>query len=545
MSLILAVEPDRRQAGHLTQVVRQRVGAELILAETTELALASIGNRVPDLILVPALLSPQDDAALAAALRVIATAAHVQMLTTPMFAATRPEPRSRGVLAAFRRSKPKAALDGCDPAEFAQQIASYLEAAAEERATAKPPEFEQGPFAPPIAEPVDLSGAEAVEVLEPVVEAFEPIAAMAESEQELEQPIDEPIYVEPALDILTAEPAIEALAAEPAFEAAVEPALEAAEAEPAFEAAEVEPALEAAEVEPALEAAEVEPAFEAAVEPAIVEPVIALPEVTVDEDEFEQVLELEPAGLESVELVLDEEVEDVESVDEYHAPLFLVQSIEDESETVDESAVDLSADLDQLEAAAEAEDVGDVSIVEAVEDAQPATRAATPIDVHALADFAASVEALTTLTTPAHAAWNADVSVDETVAVAAEADGWEVVERREPVEPSPLGAWRSWTAIEGMVAEAADTPVPAHVMERAVERAPERPEWVQLVESLRIDVERRRGERPAAAPPPARMPARPIQDEWGLFDPTQCGFAALLAKLDEITTTDSRTRPSA
>jgi len=58
MSLILAVEPDRRQAAHLTQIVRQRVGSDLILAETTELALAQIGNRVPDLILVPALLSP-------------------------------------------------------------------------------------------------------------------------------------------------------------------------------------------------------------------------------------------------------------------------------------------------------------------------------------------------------------------------------------------------------------------------------------------------------------------------------------------------------
>src|SRR5258705_5080023 len=136
MPLILAVEPDRRQAAHLTHVVRQRVGAELILAETTELALASIGNRIPDLILVPALLSPQDDAALAAALRVIATAAHVQMLTTPLFATAAPAPR-RGVLAAFRRSKPaKASLDGCDPAEFAQQISSYLESTAEERATA-------------------------------------------------------------------------------------------------------------------------------------------------------------------------------------------------------------------------------------------------------------------------------------------------------------------------------------------------------------------------------------------------------------------------
>jgi hypothetical protein len=35
---------------------------------------------------------------------------------------------------------------------------------------------------------------------------------------------------------------------------------------------------------------------------------------------------------------------------------------------------------------------------------------------------------------------------------------------------------------------------------------------------------------------PNRFPARkPIQDEWGFFDPAQCGFSALLAKLDEIT----------
>src|SRR6516162_1638289 len=139
MPLILAIQPDRRQAAHLTQIVRQRVGAELILAETTELALAQIGNRVPDLILVPALMSPTDDAALAAALRVIATAAHVQMLTTPLFASAAPAPKARGVLSAFRRAKPTKppSTDGCDPAEFAQQISSYLESAAEERATAQ------------------------------------------------------------------------------------------------------------------------------------------------------------------------------------------------------------------------------------------------------------------------------------------------------------------------------------------------------------------------------------------------------------------------
>ena len=51
MPIILAIEPDRRQAAHVSAVVRQRVGAELILAETTEGALDAIGSRVPDLVL--------------------------------------------------------------------------------------------------------------------------------------------------------------------------------------------------------------------------------------------------------------------------------------------------------------------------------------------------------------------------------------------------------------------------------------------------------------------------------------------------------------
>ncbi|MGH7634114.1 MAG: hypothetical protein ACRENC_10325, partial [Gemmatimonadaceae bacterium] len=81
---MLAIEPDRRQAAHLTAIVRNQVGVELVVADTTEGALDAIGNRVPDLVLVPALLSPQDDAALAAALRVIAAAAHVRTLTIPV-----------------------------------------------------------------------------------------------------------------------------------------------------------------------------------------------------------------------------------------------------------------------------------------------------------------------------------------------------------------------------------------------------------------------------------------------------------------------------
>jgi hypothetical protein len=73
-------------------------------------------------------------------------------------------------------------------------------------------------------------------------------------------------------------------------------------------------------------------------------------------------------------------------------------------------------------------------------------------------------------------------------------------------------------------------------------------EWVALIESLRHDVERLRveraekpGRKAAAAVAKAARPvraAKPVQDEWGFFDPQQCGFAALLAKLDEVTDSD-------
>ena len=121
MPLILAIEPDRRQAAQLSVVVRKRVHAELILVDTTERALDAIGNRMPDLVLVPALLSPQDDAALAAALRVIAAAAHVQMLTIPVLGTPRPAVSAGGDAVGpparedARRPSPMDAIRLCSP----------------------------------------------------------------------------------------------------------------------------------------------------------------------------------------------------------------------------------------------------------------------------------------------------------------------------------------------------------------------------------------------------------------------------------------------
>src|SRR5262245_66661348 len=127
MPLILAVEPDRLQAHHLSSMVRGRLRAELVLADAAETALAQLGGRVPDLILTSALLSAKDETALADWLRTLnGAAAHVQTLTIPMLEAPaqRQSPSRTGIfsLAALNdRVSSPAAPDGCDPAVFAEQ----------------------------------------------------------------------------------------------------------------------------------------------------------------------------------------------------------------------------------------------------------------------------------------------------------------------------------------------------------------------------------------------------------------------------------------
>jgi CheY-like chemotaxis protein len=134
MPLILAIEPDKRQAAHLTSIARHRLHVEIVLADSAERALAVLGDRVPDLILTPALLPPQDETALADRLRDLADrAAHVQTLTVPLLAPPRAASPARGMLAALRRERPGSSTEGCDPAMFAEQITAYLERAAIER----------------------------------------------------------------------------------------------------------------------------------------------------------------------------------------------------------------------------------------------------------------------------------------------------------------------------------------------------------------------------------------------------------------------------
>ena len=140
MPLILAIEPDRRQASKVVALAKSPLRAELIVAESTSTAFAALADRVPDLILTSLLLLPKDEHMLGDRLRELdAAGTKVQTLVIPVFATT---PRQvstpeRGLLTRLRGSKGKEAVpEGCDPAVFAGQITEYLERAAAERQAA-------------------------------------------------------------------------------------------------------------------------------------------------------------------------------------------------------------------------------------------------------------------------------------------------------------------------------------------------------------------------------------------------------------------------
>ena len=140
MRAVLAFEPDPRQAAALRLVVKDRVGANLVLAESKDAALAAIRSAVPDLILLTALISPRDETEIADLIRELDGAEHTQTLTIPLLdlGTSRPvKKKKRGLLSALTgETAEPSAPSGCDPAVFADEVANYLLQAEHARAEA-------------------------------------------------------------------------------------------------------------------------------------------------------------------------------------------------------------------------------------------------------------------------------------------------------------------------------------------------------------------------------------------------------------------------
>jgi len=132
MSLILAIEPNKNQAHQLGALVRAHLKAELVTAPTAAAALAALGDRIPDVVLTPALFGLKDEAALTERLRQLGNdASHVQTLAIPILASSSARGPNGSLL--NRKGNKGDAEVGCDPAVFAEQIKIYLQRAAVER----------------------------------------------------------------------------------------------------------------------------------------------------------------------------------------------------------------------------------------------------------------------------------------------------------------------------------------------------------------------------------------------------------------------------
>lgn len=446
MALILAIEPDKRQASQLTAMVRGRLRADFVLGETAERALAALGDRVPDLILTSALLSPRDESALGERLRSLnGAAAHVHTLTIPVLSAPLGRPRSvarvGGMLSAFLSDRSKDAAgapEGCDPAVFADQCREYLDRAAVERSA----------------------------LLEDAV-AVEPAAVATPA------PATEDVAVPPDADPLLREffdP--DEHDAPLSLMAAVAALAEEERAEP---------------VSPGLEESE-----------------IGEPDSPVDHG-----LSTVPDDSAEIAAPLDEGAALEGSADVYQ--------MEDVSSVAAEALGEPAGDARSAETAGLSDAMNETELY--------ASRLRADVKCWpVLEELVAEAQAIA----QAHA-------VTEAPGAAEGADQGHASAAAPSAEAVDLKEWTD--IIETLRREAAQVPV-----EPAAVPAPSA--WTPAEAPTTTAAPGNGGDGDAAAPGRKRKRRfYPVQDEWGFFDPDQAGFAALIAKLEEITEQDDPAIP--
>jgi len=495
MPLILAIEPDRRQAARISSLARERLNVELLVMDSAQRALETLAARTPDLILTPQLLSPKDEAALDDRLRQLdAAGSKVQTLMIPVLASTgRRGPRKDGLLKRLRRTKDEPATEGgCDPAVFAAQIAEYLEKAADERAAqAAMAEDERdyprnGPAStPPVVDPpAPIRAAAEPVVVERAPFEFELPREQAKSAPEVEFEAQHAANDTPtdhyAFEFQNTAAEARAERAEFVFEAKPEP-------EPDFQAEYALPVPPIQRLPDALSTRKLD---------VEVEEVLNAfnPTVVVREDQpvpsvLKEIVEPEPFRPELVAKSVPSAFEEFVSFDE----ISLV-----ETPTVGFDELQAFADEGDEPATIESMSVLDaLEILDEPELSVPVDFQATERAEHKRRPIQPQMREVIEESEPEPSPF--DFEFDK--------DLW---------MPLPVAAHARWPTLEGPVVKATFTPGFDAPPDPGVEFAPQ-PE----------DDDRASGKK--------RKGSKPYQDEWGFFDPVQCGFAALLAKLEEVT----------
>jgi len=505
MSLILVIVADPHEAAQLATLIQGRLPVDLVQAAEVGEGLLSLEDRIPDLILTSPLMSPFDDGVLDEYLRDLGPAgAHVQTLRIPVLSQAPKKAKRLGF--SLRRSKPEApTIDGCEPKVFVDEIEQYLARATEEKLRAAssdqaPVIIEQEEVAEPIAE----------EQWTAAYSEEEPVVRSSWSEPARE-PEPEPEPVAWRADLLDRPPVEETPIYQPSPVAYEEPAIEYA-AEPTVQY-EVEATVEH-DIEAAVEyASAIEEEAIAVEEPVAVEPEMPVAVVeAIAEPTIEEVVEPEtpvdapvtaepskPAGA-----GLDED----KASPSFKAALAAIRAAWGKPARnggspvgAPESPAQVPAKPQPMTAAAETPASVEVDLTDVVEVLDEDPMDLVPRAVESRVDpVAETVEVYELSIEP-------DLNELDTQVITP------VASPREPSAPKTVAA--APVVEEPKAAESASGAADGNGDRRKKsKRAPKSAK--------------------AQAPAPRQGKAPAAQNEWGVFDPNQCGFAALVDKLDEV-----------
>ena len=562
MPLILAIVADPHEAAQLAALIQGRLAVDLVQATEVGEGLLALDDRIPDLILTSPLMSPFDDGVLDEYLRELGpTGAHVQTLRIPVLSEA-PRKKPRLGFSLRRKPKPEARTpEGCEPKVFADEIAQYLSRAAEEKRHAESNETtavmareevtapttgeeEWTPAYSSDAAPVYLPDPPATPVKwaapEPAEE--EPSAWRADL---LDRPLVEEGLSYDATQTETA-PVWEETVSAPA---SVQE-LETTEA-PSYVVAEpVEIVTELIEPEPQA------PVTDVVTRPVVVE--------HIEEPPIEEPALDEP--VEEVRLMPDTTLESVG-----HDVAFAARQIAGEREDIASVVNQTAIEREDVVSGFSRTPVEDPPIDPQALKATPSFKAALaairaawgkpprktdPVDVGTHGNLAApSAPILAEEDDPADV--SAPVEVDLTGAVEmldeqppAAAPQPARLQRIAPIGAPPEAADVYELSVESDLSELEsqlltplppqprrDTPsAPPPVAPPTVDSKPrgDRPP-VEASSDRRKKSSKQRAKAAKAKPaPPPPQPPEAVQDEWGIFDPNRCGFAALVDKLDKV-----------
>ena len=122
----LAIEPDREQAQMLKQMLDGSIGGTLRVVRSTDEALDSFVDSIPDLILMSPLLAPHDEEQIVTRLAAMGVdGAHVKLLSIPRVVDDPPAEKKRRFGWQTSKTLPSSS-SGRDPSQFANEVAEYL-----------------------------------------------------------------------------------------------------------------------------------------------------------------------------------------------------------------------------------------------------------------------------------------------------------------------------------------------------------------------------------------------------------------------------------